>query len=113
MNKEINKSNKIVRVLAVDDNDTIPFIIPDRDGYEFAGWYTDVDLTKKYDFTTKVKGDITLYAKWTEDGYSSDKTDEEISNNSKTGDVMMFIVWTVGIGTLAYSVYYFKTRKEN
>lgn len=84
-----------------------------RDGYEFAGWYTDVDLTKKYDFTTKVKGDITLYAKWTEDGYSSDKTDEEISNNSKTGDVMMFIVWTVGIGTLAYSVYYFKTRKEN
>lgn len=25
---------------------------------------------------------------------------------------MMFIVWTVGIGTLAYSVYYFKTRKK-
>ena len=108
-----NDGTNRIAVLAVDDNDTIPFIIPDRDGYEFAGWYTDVDLTKKYDFTTKVKGDITLYAKWTEDGYSSDKTDEEISNNSKTGDVMMFIVWTVGIGTLAYSVYYFKTRKEN
>lgn len=108
-----NDGTNRITVLAVDDNDTIPFIIPDRDGYEFAGWYTDVDLTKKYDFTTKVKGDITLYAKWTEDGYSSDKTDEEISNNSKTGDIMMFIVWTVGIGTLAYSVYYFKTRKEN
>ena len=108
-----NDGTNRITVLAVDDNDTIPFIIPYRDGYEFAGWYTDVDLTKKYDFTTKVKGDITLYAKWTEDGYSSDKTDEEISNNSKTGDVMMFIVWTVGIGTLAYSVYYFKTRKEN
>ncbi len=108
-----NDGTNRITVLTVDDNDTIPFIIPDRDGYEFAGWYTDVDLTKKYDFTTKVKGDITLYAKWTEDGYSSDKTDEEISNNSKTGDVMMFIVWTVGIGTLAYSVYYFKTRKEN
>ena len=108
-----NDGTNRITVLAVDDNDTIPFIIPDRDGYEFAGWYNDVDLTKKYDFTTKVKGDITLYAKWTEDGYSSDKTDEEISNNSKTGDVMMFIVWTVGIGTLAYSVYYFKTRKEN
>ena len=67
----------------------------------------------KGDKTKFFKGDITLYAKWTEDGYSSDKTDEEISNNSKTGDVMMFIVWTVGIGTLAYSVYYFKTRKEN
>ena len=84
-----NDGTNRITVLAVDDNDTIPFIIPDRDGYEFAGWYNDVDLTKKYDFTTKVKGDITLYAKWTEDGYSSDKTDEEISNNSKTGDVMM------------------------
>lgn len=108
-----NDGTNRITVLAVDDNDTIPFIIPDRDGYEFAGWYTDVDLTKKYDFTTKVKGDITLYAKWTEDGYSSDKTDEEISNNSKTGDVMMFIAWTVGIGALAYTVYYYKTRKEN
>lgn len=108
-----NDGTNRITVLAVDDNDTIPFIIPDRDGYEFAGWYTDVDLTKKYDFTTKVKGDITLYAKWTEDGYSSDKTDEEISNNSKTGDVMMFIAWTVGIGALAYTAYYYKTRKEN
>ena len=110
-----------ITVLTVDDNDTIPIITPDRDGYTFAGWYTDVDLTKKYDFTTKVKGDLTLYAKWNKDGSSggkaddssSDKTDEEVSNNSKTGDVMMFIVWTIGIGTLAYSVYYFKTRKEN
>ena len=108
-----NDGTNRITVLAVDDNDTIPFIIPDRDGYEFAGWYTDVDLTKKYDFTTKVKGDITLYAKWTEDGYSSDKTDEEISNNSKTGDVMMFMAWTIGIGALAYTVYYYKTRKEN
>ena len=108
-----NDGTNRITVLAVDDNDTIPFIIPDRDGYTFAGWYTDVDLTKKYDFTTKVKGDITLYAKWTEDDSSNDKTDEEISNNSKTGDVMMFMAWTIGIGALAYTVYYYKTRKEN
>lgn len=108
-----NDGTNRITVLAVDDNDTIPIITPDRDGYEFAGWYTDVDLTKKYDFTTKVKGDITLYAKWTEDDSSNDKTDEEISNNSKTGDVMMFMAWTIGIGALAYTVYYYKTRKEN
>ena len=116
-----NDGTNRITVLAIDDNDTVPIITPDRDGYAFDGWYTDIDLTKKYDFTTKVKGDLTLYAKWNKDGSSggkvddssSDKTDEEISNNSKTGDVMMFIVWTIGIGTLAYSVYYFKTRKEN
>ena len=92
-----------------------------RDGYEFTGWntksdgngvsYRDGAVVK--DLSSVDGSIVTLYAKWTEDGYSSDKTDEEISNNSKTGDVMMFIVWTVGIGTLAYSVYYFKTRKEN
>ncbi len=30
----------------------------------FAGWYTDAALTKPYDFSTPVKGDLTLYAKW-------------------------------------------------
>ena len=103
------------KVIEVDENDTIYEILPERDGYTFDAWYTDEKLTKKYDFTNKIMEDITLYAKWTIGSASSpsDKTDDEITNNSKTGDVMMFIVWTIGIGTLAYSVYYFKTRKEN
>lgn len=102
-------------VIEVDENDTIYEILPERDGYTFDAWYTDKELTKKYDFTNKITEDITLYAKWFSSSASSpsDKTDDEITNNSKTGDIMMFIVWTVGIGTLAYSVYYFKTRKEN
>ena len=36
-----------------------------------AGWYEDRDLTKKFDFSTPVTADITLYAKWqttSEDG---------------------------------------------
>lgn len=31
---------------------------------KFAGWYTDKQLTKEYDFSTKVKNSFTLYAKW-------------------------------------------------
>ncbi len=34
-------------------------------GYDFAGWYIDKDCTTKYDFSTPVMNDITLYAKWT------------------------------------------------
>ncbi|MDR1795337.1 MAG: InlB B-repeat-containing protein, partial [Erysipelotrichaceae bacterium] len=30
----------------------------------FSGWYSDQGLTTKYDFTTPVTADITLYAKW-------------------------------------------------
>ncbi|WP_186375594.1 InlB B-repeat-containing protein [Paenibacillus xylanexedens] len=39
---------------------------PTREGYVFAGWFSDTGLTKGYNFTTEiVKGNITLYAKWT------------------------------------------------
>lgn len=41
---------------------------PAREGYEFAGWYTDSKLTTAYDFSSKVTKSITLYAKWTEKG---------------------------------------------
>ena len=37
---------------------------PTRDGYDFEGWFTDEDLTIKYDFNTPVTADITLYAAW-------------------------------------------------
>ena len=40
---------------------------PTKDGYTFAGWYTDKDLTAEYDFTSKVTKSFTLYAKWDED----------------------------------------------
>ena len=38
---------------------------PTRDGYTFAGWYTDEACTKAYDFSAAVTADMTLYAKWT------------------------------------------------
>lgn len=99
------------KVIEVDENDTVSIEVPERKGYAFGGWYTDKDLTKEYVLTTKVTKDITLYAKWIS-VISNDKTDEEITTNSETGDVMMFIAWTIGIGALAYAVYYYKTRIE-
>ena len=37
---------------------------PTREGYTFAGWYTDEACTKAYDFSVVVTADMTLYAKW-------------------------------------------------
>ena len=37
---------------------------PTREGYTFAGWYTDAACTKAYDFSAAVTADMTLYAKW-------------------------------------------------
>ncbi len=38
---------------------------PTREGYTFAGWYTDEACTKAYKFDAAVTADMTLYAKWT------------------------------------------------
>ena len=38
---------------------------PTREGYAFAGWYTDEACTEAYDFSAAVAADMTLYAKWT------------------------------------------------
>ena len=38
---------------------------PSAEGYRFGGWYTNSSCTDKYDFSSRVTKDITLYAKWT------------------------------------------------
>ncbi|MGI6710423.1 MAG: InlB B-repeat-containing protein [Bacilli bacterium] len=46
---------------------TLDFVLPDdpvKEGYTFAGWYSDIDLTIKYDLNTILTKDITLYADW-------------------------------------------------
>jgi uncharacterized repeat protein (TIGR02543 family) len=37
---------------------------PTREGYNFAGWYRNEELTVEYNFETPVTANITLYAKW-------------------------------------------------
>ncbi len=37
---------------------------PTREGYTFAGWYTDEAYTEEYKFDAAVTADMTLYAKW-------------------------------------------------
>ncbi|MDR2091623.1 MAG: InlB B-repeat-containing protein [Clostridiales bacterium] len=37
---------------------------PVREGYVFEDWYEDPELQTKFDFTSKITADTTLYAKW-------------------------------------------------
>lgn len=37
---------------------------PQRDHYDFGGWYTDAACTERFDFDTPINSDLTLYAKW-------------------------------------------------
>ncbi|MBQ8836104.1 MAG: S-layer homology domain-containing protein [Clostridia bacterium] len=66
----------------VDKNDTATEPeAPTKDGYTFGGWYTDKELTKEYDFDTKVTKSFTLYAKWTEKASADENHFSDIGEN--------------------------------
>ena len=43
---------------------------PERDGFVFDGWYSDLEYTIEYNFDTPVTEDITLYAGWEAEQYT-------------------------------------------
>ena len=51
---------------------------PEKAGYMFDGWYSDKELSVKYDFASKVTKSFTLYAKWHEE--KSDNNHSGISD---------------------------------
>ncbi|MCL2336517.1 MAG: S-layer homology domain-containing protein [Firmicutes bacterium] len=63
---ETNGGSKITNQSVANGSKLSPPADPTKDGYTFAGWYSNKDLTTPYDFSKKVTGSITLYAKWTE-----------------------------------------------
>ena len=48
---------------------------PQKDGYEFYGWYIDAAFSKAYSFGTAVTADITLYARLVPISQSADEFD--------------------------------------
>lgn len=70
---------------------------PTKLGYSFDGWYTSTDggktLSTKFDFTTSISSDITLYAKWnaiiftvtfnTDSGIFTEDTNQNVNYGEK------------------------------
>ena len=72
---------------------------PTKEGFDFAGWYTDKELKTKYDFSAKVTKSITLYAAWTEKDNSVNQIiltigakTAQVFGKTKTNDVAPKIV---------------------
>jgi len=55
---------------------------PVKENYIFDGWYTDKNLTEKYDFSAKVVKSFTLYAKWIENKKDTSFNFSDISPDS-------------------------------
>ena len=62
--------------------------MPEREGYDFTGWYLDDDLTQfaeAYHDTYRITRDTDFYAKWEKSKENSDNN-EGSGNNGNTGD---------------------------
>ena len=77
-----NGGNKITSQTVAKDNSVKEPTAPIKENFEFAGWYTDKELTTKYDFTGKVTKSFTLYAKWTEQKQENGGSEDVVNNNS-------------------------------
>ena len=49
--------------------------IPTKEGFDFVSWYTNIELTSIYTFTTMPAENITLYARWVYKEYSINYVD--------------------------------------
>ncbi|MCQ4866364.1 S-layer homology domain-containing protein [Pseudoflavonifractor phocaeensis] len=59
-----------------------------RSGYSLSGWYTDAKLTQRFSFSTKITGNLTLYAKWSRysgGGYYVTYTDPAAATEAEVG----------------------------
>ena len=59
---------------------------PTREGYTFAGWYTDEACTEAYDFSVAVTADMTLYAKWVKNAVNPGGNGSSGSNGGNGGN---------------------------
>ncbi len=59
--------SSVADVVVDKDNEYKAPADPTRDGYTFAGWYTDKDGTKEWTYDSTATGTVTVYALWVED----------------------------------------------
>ena len=72
---------------------------PVREGYKFAGWYTNLSLTKEYNFDNPVTDDLTLYANFSNASDDDPIVDSELEKNHT------WILWVIVILIALYLIF--------
>lgn len=90
------------QIVDIDTNVMMP-ADPVKEGYTFAGWHSDKELTTAYDFNTPVSDNMTLYAKW-------DKNESGSNSSSLLIGGIAAVIIILIIVALAY--YFMKKKKQ-
>ncbi len=62
----------------------------EEEGWVFGGWYAEAECINMYDFGTSVIGNITLFAKWTENGSGNSSSSDDIGVASPSDYTVSF-----------------------
>lgn len=87
---ETNGGSKVDDVKVENGKSLAEPAAPTKNGFTFDGWYTDKELTKKYDFSQKVTKSFTLYAKWIEGEFKNPFVD--VNEGDWFYDAVMFVL---------------------
>ena len=74
---ETNGGKEIEKQVLAEDQKT-ESVLPEREGWSFAGWYIDKEFTEEFIFGRVLSEDTTLYAKWVKFLSFKDEDGEEI-----------------------------------
>lgn len=81
---------------------------PEREGYQFEGWYTDIDLSTAWDFESDlVRENMSLYAKW----IPRTQSDVKPSESNQCCIYWMFLVFVLLVLLLLWARKHFMKRK--
>ncbi len=62
--------------------------VPEKEGFAFVGWYVDEECTVRFDFSTTIQSNTTVYAAWRDGDYAEifNKQKEELDELKKLND---------------------------
>ncbi len=59
---------------------------PEKEGYDFVGWYSDEKCTKELAYGTPLSSNLTIYAKWKKKEFTVTFTDELATHENKKAE---------------------------
>ncbi|MBE6649091.1 MAG: hypothetical protein E7614_06180 [Ruminococcaceae bacterium] len=73
-------------------DDFSEYLITEKEGFVFEGWYLDAELTSKFDFDSAITSDVTVYGKWTEISSDSSTPSDDEAKPGDSGDALFFVL---------------------
>lgn len=62
---------EVLKTETVEYQEKLDNYIPEREGYVFEGWYKEPEFTNEFDVNAPITQDTTIYAKWSQNKYTT------------------------------------------